>query len=70
MKWLFKYFSAPVFRSFVLTMILFLSSCGETDKTEEEIEKVSIDLKISRFDQEFANASAEDIPKLKAEYPY
>ncbi len=51
-------------------MILFLSSCGETDKTEEEIEKVSIDLKISRFDQEFANASAEDIPKLKAEYPY
>jgi len=70
MKWLFKYFSVPVFRSFLLIMVLLLSSCGETDKTEEEIDKVSIDLSISRFDQEFAKATASDIPKLKTEYPY
>ena len=70
MKWLFKFFAIPVFRSFVLVMILLLSSCGETDKTEEEIAKVAIDLQVSRFDQEFANASAADIPGLKAKYPY
>lgn len=70
MKWLFKYFTIPVFRSFALVLILLVSSCGETDKTEEEIDKIAIDLQISRFDQEFANARAEDIPKLKAEYPY
>jgi gliding motility-associated lipoprotein GldB len=70
MKWLFKYFSVPVFRNFVLLIVLLLSSCGESDKTEEEIAKVAIDLHISRFDQEFANATAEDIPKLKAKYPY
>lgn len=70
MKRLFKYFTIPVFRSFVLVMILSISSCGETDKTEEEIAKVPVDLRISRFDQAFANASEDDIPKLKSEYPY
>lgn len=70
MKWLFKYFTIPVFRSFVLVMILLLSSCGETDKTEEEIDKVAVDLQISRFDEEFANANASDIPNLKVKYPY
>ncbi|MEC3965445.1 gliding motility lipoprotein GldB [Flagellimonas halotolerans] len=70
MKRLLKYFAIPVFGSFVLVMVLLFSSCGETDKTEEEIDKVAIDLRISRFDQEFAKATANDIPKLKAEYPY
>ncbi|WP_437398906.1 gliding motility lipoprotein GldB [Flagellimonas lutimaris] len=70
MKRLFKYFSVPVFRSFLLIMVLLLSSCGETDKTEEEIDKITIDLRISRFDQEFANATPSDIPKLKTKYPY
>ncbi|MBA4746169.1 MAG: gliding motility lipoprotein GldB [Muricauda sp.] len=70
MKWLLKYFTIPVFRSFVLVVVLLFSSCGEMDKTEEEIDKVAIDLQISRFDQEFAKATANDIPKLKAKYPY
>ncbi|MCK0161807.1 gliding motility lipoprotein GldB [Allomuricauda sp. F6463D] len=51
-------------------MILLLSSCGKTDKKEDEIAKINVDLRISRFDQEFANASPSDIPKLKSEYPY
>ncbi|WP_235856465.1 gliding motility lipoprotein GldB [Flagellimonas oceanensis] len=70
MKWLFKYFTIPMFRSFVLVMILLLSSCGETDKTEEEIDKVVVELQVSRFDEEFANANASDIPNLKVKYPY
>ncbi|WP_237686013.1 gliding motility lipoprotein GldB [Flagellimonas profundi] len=70
MKWLFKYFTIPMFRSFVLVMILLLSSCGEKDRTEEEIDKVAVDLQISRFDREFANATPNDIPALKEKYPY
>ncbi len=70
MKWLLKYFRISIYRSFVLVVILLLSSCGETDRIAEEIDKVSVDLQISRFDREFANASAEDIPGLKAKYPY
>ncbi len=70
MKRLFKYFTIPVLRCFVLTLILSISSCAETDRTQEEIVKVPMDLKISRFDREFANASEDDIPKLKAKYPY
>lgn len=70
MKRLLKYFTIPVLRCFILVMILSISSCGETDKTEEEVAKIPVDLKISRFDREFANASVDDIPKLKSKYPY
>lgn len=65
-----KYFGNPIFKSFALLTVLLFSACGETDKTEEEIAKITVDLKISRFDQEFANASANDIPQLKTKYPY
>ncbi|MDF0708062.1 gliding motility lipoprotein GldB [Flagellimonas okinawensis] len=70
MKRLLKYFVMPVKRIFVIGIILLVSSCGETDRTEEEIDKVAIDLKISRFDREFAKTTSKDIPGLKSEYPY
>ncbi|WP_318309718.1 gliding motility lipoprotein GldB [Flagellimonas crocea] len=70
MKRLFKYFTIQVLRNFILMPVLVLSSCVETDKTEEEIDKVAVDVQVSRFDREFANAAASDIPKLKARYPY
>lgn len=70
MKWLLKYFRNPIGHGLSLALILMLTSCGETDQTEAEINKVAIDLQISRFDQEFANADAADIPELKATYPY
>ena len=45
-------------------------SCLEEDKLEKEIAKIPLDLKIERFDREFANALPNDIPKLKSKYPY
>ncbi len=37
---------------------------------EQEIAKVPIELHISRFDREFAQATPEGIPQLKKKYPY
>ncbi len=53
-----------------LVLLLFFFGCGDGDKVAEEIAKIDIDLKISRFDREFAEASPLDIPLLKKKYPY
>lgn len=45
-------------------------SCKEEDKVEAEISKIPVELKIARFDREFANADEAAIPRLKSEYPY
>ncbi|MEW2919997.1 gliding motility lipoprotein GldB [Muricauda sp. ANG21] len=65
-----KYFVQFGIFASIFLLFLVLGGCKETDKTEEEISKVPIDLKVSRFDREFANASAADIPMLKKKYPY
>jgi len=51
-------------------VLILLISCGEDDKLEKEIAKIPVDLKIDRFDREFAQASLNDIPQLKGQYPY
>ncbi|GMN10551.1 gliding motility lipoprotein GldB [Croceitalea sp. MTPC9] len=58
-----KYFS-------ILMCICLFLSCKEEDKTAEAIDKIQVDLDIIRFDRLFAEASANDIPELKADYPY
>ncbi|WP_228237153.1 gliding motility lipoprotein GldB [Allomuricauda sp. M10] len=70
MKRLLKYFTLESASWLFLAFILVLSGCKETDKIEEAIAKIPIDLKISRFDREFAEASASDISQLKKQYPY
>lgn len=50
---------------------LFLGfSCKQEDKTKLEIEKIPVNLNISRFDREFSQASAENLGELKQQYPY
>ncbi len=70
MKRLLKYFTLESASWLFLAFILVLLGCKEIDKTEEAIAKIPIDLKISRFDREFAEASPSDIPQLKKQYPY
>jgi len=53
----------------VLGLILFFA-CNNESKQEKEIEKINIDFKIERFDQEFAQAKPQDLPKLKMNYPF
>ncbi|MGB5667563.1 MAG: gliding motility lipoprotein GldB [Maribacter sp.] len=54
----------------VVFFALVMMGCGDDDKIAKEINRIPVNLKISRFDNEFANASASDIPKLREEYPY
>lgn len=54
----------------VFLVILLLLACDRQSETEKQIEKVPVDLEISRFDQEFAAATAQDLPKLKYKYPF
>ena len=44
--------------------------CENKDKIAEEVNMIALDLRVSRFDNVFANSSASDIPNLRIEYPY
>lgn len=54
--------------AFLITALFF--SCNENDKVVEEVEKIPMNLKISRFDQELAAVSVDDFPELKKKYSY
>lgn len=58
----------PIFIVFLVLCLLY--ACNENDKIEEEISKIQVDLEVSRFDREFAQAQPEDLIGLKANYPY
>lgn len=59
-------------RSFfiVLLILSFVYSCNDTNKVNEEVAKIAINLKVSRFDLAYSKAKAADIPLLKKTYPY
>ncbi len=58
----------PIFM--VLATFVLVFGCNDSDKTEEEIANIPLDLKISRFDREFAAAGEEGLPTLRKMYPY
>jgi len=60
--------SKPIF--FIFCVLFLLIGCNSKDKSVETIAKIPLDLKVSRFDVDFSTAKAQDIPKLKANYPY
>ncbi len=58
----------PIFM--LLSVFFVLSSCNDSDKVAEEIAAIPMDLKISRFDREFAIAGEKGLPSLRKTYPY
>ncbi len=55
---------------FVLALLgAFLFSCNSKSEVEGEIEKIPINVEIIRFDKEFAAATIDELPMLKAEFP-
>ncbi len=58
----------PIFIVFLILSVVY--ACNENDKIEEDISKINVDLEVSRFDLLFAQASSEDLPSLKQNYPY
>lgn len=57
-------------RFFYLPLLLIFFGCEETSKVEQEIEKINVDVHISRFDRQLASATADSIPVLKKRFPY
>ncbi|WP_405383778.1 gliding motility lipoprotein GldB [Maribacter sp. LLG6340-A2] len=54
----------------LLSVFLIIFSCNNSDKTAQEIAAIPVELKISRFDREFASAGEEGLPSLRKMYPY
>ncbi|NJB70810.1 gliding motility-associated lipoprotein GldB [Saonia flava] len=54
----------------VFLLFLFLTSCNDNDKIAKEIENISLNLQISRFDREFAETTPEQLADLKNKYLY
>lgn len=58
------YFLLPLFIS-----CLFLS-CDKKSKVEKAVEEIPVELKVNRFDKAFFETAPQDLPKLKAQYPF
>ena len=54
----------------LLVFVLVVMGCQNEDKVASEVNKIKLDVKVSRFDEEFAKASPADIPSLRKDYPY
>jgi len=52
-----------------LFVLVLITACSSKSEKEKEIEAIPMDVKVVRFDKEFAAATVQDIPKLKKEYP-
>ncbi|WP_029035152.1 gliding motility lipoprotein GldB [Salinimicrobium terrae] len=57
-------------RLLIIFLFASLFSCVEDDGREEEIAAISIDMEVERFDQRFANATADSLPSLKKDFAF
>lgn len=58
----------PILIAFVGLILFF--GCHTTDKVEAEIATINADVKVTRFDLEFASSKVADLPNLMKTYPY
>ncbi|MEN1784740.1 MAG: gliding motility lipoprotein GldB [Bacteroidota bacterium] len=54
---------------FLFGMLFFAFSCTEKDRKAAEIDKISVALKVYRFDKEFLKTGPKGLPELKLKYP-
>lgn len=58
-------------RSLILVLFFLITiGCKNPDTVAEEIAKIKLDLKVSRFDRDFASAGSDNLGQLKNKYPY
>ncbi len=70
MKLLVDYFKKGKFFCAIAFGFLLFLGCNEGDKVEKAIAQIDANVRISRFDREFAVAKPGDIQLLKQRYPY
>lgn len=54
----------------LLFFLLVILSCKHENNIEQEIKNMSMDIKIERFDELFRETNADNLPKLKQDYPF
>lgn len=57
-----------VFVAFLAVFFL-AAACSDSPKIDPEVEAINVQAQVERFDLEFANATADQIPALKEKYP-
>lgn len=55
---------------FIITLILFITSCDKKSKVKKEVEAIPVALKVERFDKLFFETAPNDLGKLKKEFPF
>lgn len=55
---------------FIITLILFITSCDKKSKVKKEVEAIPVELKVERFDKLFFETAPKDLGKLKKEFPF
>lgn len=55
---------------FSLSILVLLLACNKDSKIEKDIANIEMDIKVERFDQIFAASQPQDLPKLKATFPF
>ncbi len=66
-----KMFYSKSMRIYLILLLgLFLVSCGDDSKLENEIAKIEADFVVERFDIASLKATTKDLPKLKEAYPF
>ena len=54
----------------ILGLCFMVISCGDDQKVKEDVQNINVNVKVLRFDRDFAEAGPSDIPALKNTYPY
>lgn len=54
----------------ILFILLLVVSCTKKDKLEVDVSGVDVNVEVHRFGRQFYTAGAEQLPKLKNEFPY
>lgn len=52
------------------SLLLWITSCKDDDKTKIDVSHINLKIEIKRFDQDFHNATTENLHIVKHEYPY
>ncbi|WP_034043458.1 gliding motility lipoprotein GldB [Wocania ichthyoenteri] len=54
----------------LIGIVLIITSCKRDNALQQSIAKINTDIAVERFDRLFAEATSEDLPKLKQAYPF
>ncbi len=54
----------------ILGLCFMVVGCADDQKVKEEVQNINVNVKVLRFDRDFAEAGPLDIPGLKNTYPY